>query len=168
MDISIRCIGQEDLPAIAHLANDVDIAAMTNNLPHPYTLAHAHIWFEYLESHDCEHAFIICGNNKLLGVIGLVHEKNHGRAELGYWLGKPYWNQGVMSAAIPMALAYAFGVLNVRRVYARCYAVNSVSQHLLEKNGFMLEGCQRQHHECMGTVHDLLCYGLLRDEYSVK
>jgi len=168
MDISICCIGEEDLPDIARLANDIGIAAMTNNLPHPYTMAHAQAWFDYVQSHDSEHVFKICGNGRLMGVIGLVHEKEHGRAELGYWLGKPYWNRGVMSAAVPMALAYAFEVLGVRRVFARCYAVNAASRRVLEKNGFLQEGCQRQHHECMGAIHDLICYGLLRDEYAAS
>jgi len=166
MNISLCCIGEEDLPDIARLANDADIAAMTNNLPHPYTLAHAQSWFNYVQSHDSEYVFKICGNGRLMGVIGLVLEKEHGRAELGYWLGKPYWNRGVMSAAVPMALAYAFEVLRVRRVFAHCYAVNAASRRVLEKSGFRQEGCQRQHHECMGTIHDLICYGLLRDEYA--
>ena len=166
MDISLCCIGEEDLPDIARLANDAGIAAMTNNLPHPYTLAHAQAWFNYVQSHDCEHVFKICGNGRLMGVISLVHEKEHGRAELGYWLGRPYWNRGVMSAAVPMALAYAFEVLGVRRVFARCYAVNAASRCVLEKCGFAQEGCQRQHHKCMGAIHDVVCYGLLRDEYA--
>ena len=166
MDISLCCIGEEDLPDIARLANDADIAAMTNNLPHPYTIAHAQSWFDYVQSHDSEHVFKICGKGRLMGVIGLVHEKEHGRAELGYWLGRPYWNQGVMSAAVPMALAYAFEALGVRRVFARCYSVNAASRRVLEKSGFVHEGCLRQHHKCMGMIHDVVCYGLLRDEYA--
>jgi RimJ/RimL family protein N-acetyltransferase len=166
MDISLCCIDEEDLLEIARLANDADIAAMTNNLPHPYTPEHARTWYDYVQSHDSEHVFKICGDGSLMGVIGLVHETEHDRAELGYWLGKAYWNRGVMSAAVPMALAYAFGVLCVRRVYARCYAANAASRRILERNGFISEGCQRQHHECMGVVHDLMCYGLLVDEYT--
>jgi len=166
MDISLRCIGEEDLPDIARLANDADIAAMTNNLPHPYTLAHVQAWFEHVQNCGSKHVYKICGNGRLLGVIGLVHEKEHGRAVLGYWLGRPYWNRGVMSAAVPMALPYTFEVLGVCRVFARCYAVNAASRRVLEKSGFVQEGCQRQHHERMGAIHDLVCYGLLRDEYA--
>jgi len=166
MNISLCCIGEDDLTDIARLANDADIAAMTNNLPHPYTEAHAKTWFDYVQSHDNEHVFKICANGRLMGVIGLVHEENHNRAELGYWLGKPYWNRGIMSAAIPMALSYAFDVLGVRRVFARCYASNAASRRVLEKCGFIQEGCQRRHHECMGVIHDVLCFGLLKEEYS--
>ena len=166
MNISLSCIGPEDLPAVAKLADNRAIAAMTNNLPHPYTQAHAEQWFDYVQNHDCEHVFKICGRNKLLGVIGLVHETDHCRAELGYWLGEPYWNKGYATEAVSMAVAYAFGVLGVRRIYSRCYAVNAASRRVLEKNGFSQEGCLLQHHECMGVVHDVICYGLLKSHYN--
>lgn len=168
MNISIACIGSEDLADVARLANNRNIAAMTNNLPHPYTEKHAKQWFDYVESHDNEHAFKVCKNGRMLGVVGLVLEPDHNRAELGYWLGEPYWNKGVMSAAVAMAVAYAFEVLSVRRVFSRCYAVNTASQRVLEKNGFTREGCLLQHHECMGVVHDVLYYGLLQNDYAVQ
>ncbi len=164
MNISLAGIGRDDLAAIARLANNRAIAAMTNNLPHPYTRAHAETWLSYVESHENEHVFKICDGGRMLGVIGLVHEPEHDRAELGYWLGEPYWNRGVMSAAVPMAVAYAFEMLTVRRVYARCYASNTASQRVLEKSGFVREGCLRRHHERMGTVHDIVYYGLLRQQ----
>jgi RimJ/RimL family protein N-acetyltransferase len=166
MDIGLGCIGPEDLPTVAKLANNHAIAAMTNNLPHPYTEDHAKQWFEYVESHDFEHVFKITVRGKMAGVVGLVYEEDHNRAELGYWLGEKYWNRGIMSEAVSMALAYAFGVLDVRRVFSRCYAVNTASKRVLEKNGFECEGCLKQHHECMGVVHDVLVYGLLKEQYD--
>ncbi len=166
MNLSLSCIGEEDLPQIAKLANNRAIAAMTNNLPHPYTQAHAQQWYDYVQSHDAEHAFKICAGRKLIGVIGLVLEDDHNRAELGYWLGEPYWNKGYATQAVSMALAYAFGVLGVRRVYSRSYAVNLASRRVLEKSGFSQEGCLLQHHECMGVVHDVVCYGLLKPQYD--
>lgn len=162
MDISISCISEDDLPDIARLANCHAIAAMTANLPHPYTEAHAKTWYEYLQTHDCEHVFKVCGKGKLMGVVGLVHEAEHDRAELGYWLGEKYWGKGHMSAAVAMAVAYAFEVLGVRRVYSRCFSVNIASQHVLANNGFELEGCLKQHHVRMGITHDVLCYGLVK------
>lgn len=164
MNISLGCIGEEDLPQIARLANSYAIAAMTNNLPHPYTQAHAKQWYDYVQEHDAEHVFKICVRGKLAGVVGLVHEADHNRAELGYWLGEPYWNKGYATQAVSMAVAYAFGVLGVRRVFSRCYAVNLASRRVLEKNGFSQEGCLLQHHECMGVVHDVIYYGLLASQ----
>ncbi len=166
MNISLSCIGEDDLAQIAKLANNHAIAAMTNNLPHPYTQAHAKQWYDYVQEHDAEHVFKICAGRKLLGVIGLVLEEDHSRAELGYWLGEPHWNKGYATQAVSMALAYAFGVLDVRRVFSRCYAINQASRRVLEKNSFSQEGCLLQHHECMGVVHDVIYYGLLKSQYD--
>ncbi len=166
MDITIRCIDRDDIPIVAKLANNPAIAQMTANLPYPYTIDHATTWLDYVELHECEHVFAIVGDGNVMGVIGLVHEAEHERAELGYWLGQAYWNQNIMTAAAGMAIAYAFSMLHVQKIYSRCFAPNIASQRVLEKNGFQLEGCLREHHIRMGVVQDVNCYGLLRSDYE--
>lgn len=166
MDISIRCIDRDDMPDIARLANNLRIAQMTANLPHPYTLEHADIWLSYVEKTPAEHVFAITDDDIFMGVVGLVHEDEHERAELGYWLGQDYWHKGVMSTAVGMALAIAFSMLDVRKIYSRCFAANTSSQRVLEKNGFVLEGCLKAHQLRMGAIHDVLCYGLLKQDYK--
>lgn len=166
MQISIRFIEDNDLGRIAQLANNRDIALMTARLPYPYTRSDAQTWYDYVMRTESEHVFAICLGKELVGVIGLVHEADHKRAELGYWLGADYWNKGCASAAAEILLGYAFTTLGVNKVYAHCFAVNKASSKVLEKTGFVLEGCQRQHYIRMGHVHDLLCYGLFKENYN--
>ncbi len=166
MDISIRCIDRADLNDIARLANNFTIAQMTANLPFPYTLEHASTWLDYVEATQNEHVFAITGSNKFMGVVGLVHEPEHARAELGYWLGAPYWNKQVMTAAAALTVGYAFSMLDIQKIYSRCFKPNKASARVLEKSGFVLEGCLRAHHIRMGVVQDVLCYGLLRSDYE--
>ncbi len=166
MDISIRCIDRGDLPDVARLANNFSIAQMTANLPFPYTLEHAQIWLDYVEATENEHVFAIIGGGRFMGVVGLVHEPEHERAELGYWLGEPYWNKKVMTTAAGLAIGYGFTMLGIQKIYSRCFMPNKASQRVLEKNGFLPEGCLRAHHIRMGVVQDVLCYGLLRTEYE--
>ncbi len=166
MNISIRCIDRGDLNDVARLANNYTIAQMTANLPFPYTLAHAVTWFDYVEATENEHVFAIIGNGKFMGVVGLVHEPEHERAELGYWLGEPYWNKRVMTTAAGLAVGYAFTLLDIQKIYSRCFKPNAASARVLEKNGFQLEGTLRAHHIRMGIVQDVLCYGLLRSDYE--
>lgn len=167
MDISIRCIDKSDLPDVVRLADNIAIAQMTANLPYPYTSEHAQIWLDYVQDNENEHVFAVLGDDEFMGVVGLVHEPEHERAELGYWLGQDYWNKNVMTAAVGMAVAYAFAMLDVQKIYSRCFAPNKASQRVLEKNGFTLEGCQRAHHIRLGIVQDVLCYGLLRCDYEI-
>lgn len=166
MDISIRCIDRGDLNDVARLANNFAIAQMTANLPFPYSLDHASTWLDYVEATDNEHVFAIIGNGTFMGVVGLVHEPEHERAELGYWLGEPFWNKQVMTTAAGLAVGYAFAMLDIQKIYSRCFQPNKASARVLEKNGFLLEGCLRAHHIRMGVVQNLLCYGLLRSDYE--
>ena len=165
MNIALRPIEKTDLETIAKLANDRDIAKTTARLPYPYTVTDAKTWVDYVLSTESEHVFAIAEKKTMMGVIGLVHEPEHNRAELGYWLGKPYWNKGIATVSAEMMLGYAFGVLRVNKVYAHVFSANPASAKVLEKNGFKLEGCLKQHFKRMGTMHDLLCYGLLMENY---
>jgi RimJ/RimL family protein N-acetyltransferase len=165
MDIAIRRIAPTDAEDIARLANDYDIARMTASLPHPYTRENAREWLTALECRPHEHVFAVCGGETFLGVVGLTCKPELGRAELGYWLGKPYWGRGVATAAAGLAIDYAFDKLNLRKVFGFCFGVNAASRRVMEKNGMQPEGCLRQHFERFGQVHDLLCFGLLREEY---
>jgi len=165
MDISIRRVSPTDVEDIARLANDPLIARMTATMPYPYTREDAQKWIDEMPDEPNEHVFAICRGDEFIGVVGLVHNPQHDRAELGYWLGSAYWNKGYATAAAALALEYAFKTLNIRRVYAHCYAINPGSRRVLEKNGLKPEGCLRQHAVRLGEVHDLLCFGLLREEY---
>lgn len=88
--------------------------------------------------------------------------------ELGYVLNKAYWHQGYMSEAMTKILAYAFETLDVVIVQAKVHEKNLPSQHLLEKNGFVLEGCRRQAFKQImtGEVLDVRYYSLFRKEWK--
>ena len=168
MNVSLRPLEKSDIDTISALANDRDIAKMTLRIPFPYTLSDAKSWIDYVVRTESEHVFAITGKKETLGVIGLVHEPEHKRAELGYWLGRQYWNKGYMTGAIEMILGYAFEVLKVNKVYANVFAANEASQKVLKKNGFEPEGCLKQHSFRMGIMHDLLYFGILKENYYKK
>jgi [ribosomal protein S5]-alanine N-acetyltransferase len=58
------------------------------------------------------------------------------RAELGYWLGKPYWGKGIMSEAATAALRFAFETLGLHKVTIGCVDGNAASRAIIEKLGF--------------------------------
>ncbi len=166
MNISIRCIGSEDIDDIARLANNYSIAENTANLPYPYTKKHAKLFLDYLHENEQEHVFAICRDSEFVGIIGLVHEEEHKRAELGYWLGQEYWNFGYASAAAGMAIDYAFCTLGINKIYSKCFGGNTASKRVLEKNCFTLEGCLKEHFLRFGKFKDIFCFGLLREQYE--
>ena len=166
MNLSLRPVEKSDIETIAELVNDKDIARTTARLPYPYTVSDAKTWYDYICKTEKEHVFAICEKKKMVGVVGLVHEPEHRRAEIGYWLGRNYWSKGYMTIAVEMMLGYAFGVLKVNRVYANIFSINEASQKVLMKNGFVKEGILKQHYLRMGTLHDLVCFGILKEDYE--
>lgn len=56
--------------------------------------------------------------------------------ELGYWLGKPFWGQGIMPEAVKEILRHAFEEIGMTKVWVGYYEGNSKSRRVQEKCGF--------------------------------
>ncbi|HJJ42895.1 MAG TPA: GNAT family N-acetyltransferase [Methanocorpusculum sp.] len=63
-----------------------------------------------------------------------------GAAELGYWLGKPYWGKGIMTKMIAEICGQAFHRFAIDEIFAEPYEWNAASQRVLEKAGFVYSG----------------------------
>jgi len=59
--------------------------------------------------------------------------------ELGYWLGKPFWGQGIMPEAVREILRHAFEDLGMTRVWVGYYEGNAKSKRVQEKCGFRFQ-----------------------------
>jgi RimJ/RimL family protein N-acetyltransferase len=102
-----------------------------------------------------------------IGLIGLhFHYPEPHRVELGFWLGKPFWGQGLMTQAVKLILAFAFDKLKLHRVDASHFEGNDASRRVIEKCWFRREGVAREA-ACknQGWVN-LVQYGLLKQEYE--
>jgi len=109
--------------------------------------------------------FCILVDHLEAGVIGLSEiDAGYRRAELGFWVARPYWNRGIMSEAVRIATAYAFEQFPIERVQADVYAWNPASARVLEKAGYTLEGRLRNAVYRDGKVTDRLIYGVIRGE----
>lgn len=104
-----------DLPALVlHLSNK-DIYERTLRIPHPYTVDDAQAWLEIAAKATQQHGqpvhFAIRNEADELiggcGFDGVDIGKSH-RAEIGYWLAKPYWGRGIMTQVVRAACNFAF------------------------------------------------------------
>ena len=68
-------------------------------------------------------------------------------AELGFWLGEPYWGQGYMADAIYKILNFGFKDLKLTRIYAHAFENNISSEKVLIKTGFEYEGLLKKFHK---------------------
>jgi RimJ/RimL family protein N-acetyltransferase len=119
------------------MASEREIAA-TTRVPHPYPAGAAKAFVdmsiqEQAAGRMYNHAII--DGNAVVGVAGLMQVKPQDQAEIGYWIGKPYWGKGYASFAVQYLLAFAFNQLQLSRVYAHVLDYNEASKKVLEKNG---------------------------------
>ncbi len=162
-----------DATTIQLLASDKRIAATTLSIPHPYPEGAAANWLAQQaklidQAKLLPFAITRKTDAELLGVVSLHPNSAHDKAELGYWLGVPYWGQGYTSEAAARVLAYGFEVLKLNRIHAHCFAENSASKRVLEKIGMAYEGRLRQEIKKWDNYVDVLCFGILRAEYFAK
>jgi RimJ/RimL family protein N-acetyltransferase len=114
----------------------------------------------------CAFAIVLRDSGKLVGSVALSTSARFQRAELGYWIGKPYQNNGYATEASEAVLEYGFLSLNLNRIHASHMRRNPASGRVMEKLGMSREGCLRQHAERDGIFEDLEVYGLLRSEWE--
>lgn len=151
----LRPVSAADLPRIAALMADHDVAKNLSTAPHPYTLADAEMFFAKHSERGESHVFALVrkSDDAFIGKNGL-HAKD-GLVEMGYWLGKPYWGQGFGTEAARRVLAFGFNNLNLQQIVAGWFEDNPASGRILAKLGFTItETIERN---CLARGHAVRC-----------
>lgn len=155
--------------SIAEYANNKKIADKLHNaFPYPYRLKDAEEHINACISADESKVILraIDIDGIAVGSIGIflkddVYCKS---AELGYWLGEPFWGKGIMTQAVKQICKMAFEKYDIVRIFAEPYADNTASRRVLEKAGFRLEGILRKSVYKKGQIMDSCIYALIKDE----
>jgi ribosomal-protein-alanine N-acetyltransferase len=147
-NIVLRKLRPDDADSLVKYGDNPKIARNLRNVfPSPYTLEAANDWIKTSTTEDhFAHSFAITQNDECLGMAGLhpkgdVYSKTH---ELGYWIGEPFWGQGLVSEAVALLADFGLNILGAARIEAYVYEWNPASARVLEKNGFALEGRLRK------------------------
>jgi len=137
---------------------------MRDAFPHPYTESSADNFLEMVRLQNPTTFFAISTDDEAIGGIGVSLDQDVHRltAEMGYWLGEPYWGKGVMTEAVAKFSQYAFECFHLMRIYAEPYANNLGSCRVLEKVGFSLEGRLRSSVIKDGQILDQFLYAQIR------
>ena len=168
--IFLRPFSLDDAATVQLLAGEYEIADTTLSIPHPYEDGMAEHW---ISGHDerfqtgtnVVFAIVEKKSLQLIGAVSLTVEKDAHKAELGYWTGKPYWNQGYATEAAKSIIDYGFKHLRLNRIAARHFVRNPASGRVMQKVGMVQEGRLRKDVMKWGQFEDLYIYGLLREEW---
>jgi ribosomal-protein-alanine N-acetyltransferase len=157
------------IPDYVELMNDLRVSRWLARPPFPYRRKDAREFVtgarrRWRAGLSVPLAIYRASDHQLMGGVGL-HAPSAGNqsAELGYWLGHPYWGQGYASEAVREVLRVAFGPMKLHRVAAGIFVGNSRSEGVLRKAGFRLEG--QCHHAFfrLGKWRDDRLFGLTVD-----
>ena len=140
--LRLRTPVASDAAAIAMLASDFDVSRMTARMPHPYLRIDAEGFISRAAqsaSFDNQTLVIEHQTEGPIGSIGLFPSEK-GQPEIGYWIGKPHWGQGLASEALRGLQDWAKNVQGRRYLTAGHFADNPVSGQVLIKAGFLYTG----------------------------
>src|SRR5579863_4595890 len=166
----LRSFEREDIPALVRLAGANEISATTLNIPHPYAEDDAETFLakaneDFRAGRSVSFAISISPGRELCGAVGLNIADAHKRAELGYWIGVPFWGRGYATEAAGAVVAFGFETLRLRRIFAHHFSGNIASQRVLEKIGMRHEGSFPQHIQKWGRFVDVENYALLANDF---
>ncbi|HEX3104167.1 MAG TPA: GNAT family N-acetyltransferase [Terriglobales bacterium] len=161
----LREFSESDIPELLPLIGAPEVAATTLRIPHPYEEKHAREFFATTpKENELRLAIRLRSTGRLCGGIGLHPDTQHSQAELGYWIGVPFWGNGYATEAAGAVIAYGFKKLKLERIFASHFKGNRRSGRVLQKIGMRHEGSVRHGVMKSGKLLDLETYAIVRED----
>lgn len=141
----LRWLRASDAGDFARLASDKTVAEMTTCLPHPFGHGDAEDFVIGSRRTNAEGRGLVLALSPrgdptaLIGVVGLqVQDEEAGSLILGYWLGRPFWGQRLMSEAVAAVMDMGFVLSKAQTVHSPVRQDNAAAQKVLARCGFPL------------------------------
>ncbi|MEW5421583.1 GNAT family N-acetyltransferase [Amorphus sp. 3PC139-8] len=159
--LSLVAIAADDIATLAELGNAFEIAKNTSRVPHPLTSESVAAWLQ--AQGRSERALKICrrDDGHILGIVSLAGLET-GRGELGYWLGRDHWGNGLATEAAQAIIDFGFDGLDLGEIEAACRVTNPASRRVIEKCGFQPRGHGLMHSVAVGGTVAIERYALDR------
>lgn len=168
--LRLRKLQLEDVPTIVAFCNNRKITDNVIHLPFPYKEEDAIFWLNMANEgykNKTRYTFAIAqrASNALVGAIGLTVDPGHNKAEMGYWVGEPFWNKGIATEAVKALLRFGFETLALNKIYATHFLRNPASARVMLNNGMIKEGDLAGHYQKGEEYLDVAQYRLMRKEF---
>jgi len=165
--LSLRALHLRDAARLALLAGDFDVARMTAVIPYPYSEQQAAEWVRDVEAGEEGVVFGIERDELLIGCTAYrAHDASH--AEIGYWIGRPYWGHGYATEAVEALIGYAFWRDSFAYLIGGHFEDNSASARVMEKLGFIAVGEEMRHCQARDREQRALLYRLTREQAEAR
>lgn len=170
-DVVLRTLRPGDAAALHRLINDWDVAKNLSRVPFPYPRDLADEWIgttHRLLAEGRAFHLAIERDGVLIGGIGLTLDEDGTTAELGYWIGRPYWRQGAALAAATRMSRWALATLPIRAVTAAVLIDNAASRAVLARAGFRETGTGERRFESRGRDMPVVQFELTREALAAE
>lgn len=155
----------EDKAALLRYADNPKVARnLMDGFPHPYTSADADEWLRTATTAKPRTHFALEIDGEAGGAVGLMLKHGNFRrgAEIGYWIGEPYWGRGIATEATIALTEWAFATFDLCRITAGVFSWNPASARVLEKAGYVREAVHRKSIVKLGETIDEWLYVMVR------
>lgn len=171
--LTLRPFTLADAADVQRLVGAYKVAANIPNIPHPYEDGMAETWINthpprLADDTGITYAMMLTETGELCGAISLMLKPEHQRAELGYWVGVPYWERGYCTEAARALRDHGFQVLGLHRLFAVHLTRNPASGRVMQKIGMRHEGTLREHEFTRGVFETVETYAILRSEWEAE
>jgi len=154
---------------MARLANNEKISRnLRDGFPNPYTMTDAENFLERFTNQDPVTFFGIEYISEYVGNISLVQGQDVYRksAEIGYFIGEPYWNKGIVTTAVNLITEYGFNQLGIVRIHTGVFEYNTASMRVLEKCGYSKDCVFKKSVIKQGKLWDEVRYSKINPEFE--
>ena len=171
--LTLRPFADSDVDDLVRLLNDREVVRFLAMVPHPYRTDDARDWVARTQTAPNPWpAFAIDADGALIGSIGLKPPEDpsspESGAELGYWLGRPYWGKGYATEAASQMVGYAFSVMQLAQLWASVSMSNAASRRVLEKVGLRFVGETAVHYPARNTTWPSWLFAVGRQEWRAS
>jgi RimJ/RimL family protein N-acetyltransferase len=166
-DLILRVMEEDDIDRMAELANNPKVAInLRDGFPHPYTEEHARNFYAMVLRQEPKTIFAIEYRGQYAGNISLTHcsDVYRNSAEIGYFIGEPFWGQGIMTRAVRLITEFGFNQMGLARIHTGVFEFNAASQRVLEKCGYVKEGVFRKAITKNGQLYDEIRFAKIRED----
>ncbi len=168
-NVSLRQWTESDVDSLTKYANNKKIFDnMRDMFPYPYTLTDAENFIKRVSGDNPTKVFAIDVDGEAIGSVGVFPKEDISRisAEVGYWVGEPFWGRGYATIALKSIIDYGFKNFDINRIYAIPFPSNSASQKVIQKSGLKLEAILKQSMIKNGIIIDEYIYAILREDWN--
>ena len=154
----------DDAGVLAEIANNRDIwLNLRDVFPSPYRVEDATQFLATVLGQDPRTSFAIEVDGAPAGSVGfrLGTDIERVTAEIGYWLGEPYWGRGIATEVVRSMTGWAIERYGLTRIFATVFVFNPASARVLERAGFIREATMRKSAIKDGAVRDQWLYGFV-------